>query len=399
MEPWRTDNWWTSEYNYHDEVRGKFNLPKKVAIHDATLRDGEQMPGVVFRKDDKIEISKFLDDVGIDRIEAGMPAVSQEDYEAIKAISKLGLKADIYAFCRANNKDIDSCVDCGVDGVIIELPSGLPRLMYQFKWSEDEIIKRSIDAIKYAKERGLKVCYFPYDTTRAQMPFLTRLVETVAKEASPDSITVVDTTGVALPDTMFYLVKTLKQITDIPIEAHTHNDLGLGVATTLAAVEAGAEAVHVCVNGLGERCGNTPLEEAVVAITSLLGVPFDIKFDRLYELSKFVEKRSGVALAYNKPIVGDVPFTREIGLGMDVVHKMPSALLPIKPEFVGRKFRLVLGKKSGKESISIKLAEYNKEATEEQRAELLLKVKNAGIEKKRYLTEDEWVEIMNSVVK
>lgn len=398
MEPWRTKDWWGSEYNFRDEIRSKFNLPKTVKFHDATLRDGEQTPGVVFRKEDKIAIAKMLDDIGVDRIEAGMPAVSQEDYDAIKEISKLGLKADIMVFCRGVAADIDKAVECGADGIILEMPSGLPRLKHQFKWTEDEIIEMSVTAAKYAKGKGLKVVFFPYETTRAQLPFLTRMVKRVVEEGGADSVAVIDTLGIALPESVAFLVRTLKGLVDVPIEVHTHNDLGMGVATTLAAVEAGAEVVHVCINGLGERTGNASLAEVAVAIRMLLGIEVSIQFDKLYSLAKETERISGVKLAYGRPLVGDVAFTREIGLGMDMIRTEPTAALPMRPELVGRTFRLVLGKKSGKASIKIKLDELGREATEEQAEELLALVKRTGTENKRYLTEDEWLEIVRRVL-
>ena len=153
--PWRSKNWWVGNYNFSDKFRSTLSLPKRVLLHDATLRDGEQTPGIVFRKEDKIRIAKALDEVGADRIEAGMPAVSEEDAEAIKEISKLNLKAKIFAFCRATKGDIDVSIDCGVDGAVIEIPCGYPKLAYQFKWSEQQVIDRSVEAVSYGKKRGL----------------------------------------------------------------------------------------------------------------------------------------------------------------------------------------------------------------------------------------------------
>ncbi len=265
------NKWWVSPYNFVDEVRTGFELPKKVQIHDATLRDGEQTPGVVFRKDDKIRIAQMLDEVGVDRIEAGMPAVSDEDFEAIKEISKLRLKAKIYTFARAMNADIDKAIDCGAHGVVIEVPIGYPKLKYQFGWTWEDVVKKSFECINYAKKKNLHAVYFPYDTTRARDEDLTNVLTRIMRDSPPDSIGLVDTMGCALPEAIRYMVRKIKTLTGLPVEIHTHNDFGMAVATELAAVTAGAEVVHGCVNGMGERTGNAAIEELMVGLHLLLG--------------------------------------------------------------------------------------------------------------------------------
>ena len=167
--PWCTPDCWISHYDFLPEVREGFRFPPQVRIHDATLRDGEQTPGVVFQVQDKVAIAKALDEAGVDRIEAGMPAVSPEDFQAIREIGKLGLKADIFGFCRGAISDVEKVVDCGLKHVIVEVPSGYPRLKYQFQWTPQEAIKRSVGAIQVAKKAGLYVVFFPYDTTRADL--------------------------------------------------------------------------------------------------------------------------------------------------------------------------------------------------------------------------------------
>ncbi len=231
-EQWISDGWWTSEVNFRNEIRKTFALPEKVIIHDATLRDGEQTPGVVFRKEDKLALAKALDSIGVDRIEAGMPAVSSEDMEAVKEIVKLGLKAKIMVFSRAMAADIDKAVECGAWGIVMETPIGLPRLKYQFDWSIDRVIQTSIDIINYAKKKGLYVSYFPYDATRAEITTLRRVVREVTRKSQPDSLAIVDTTGCALPESIKFMVREIRKITDIPLEIHTHQDLGLAVANS-----------------------------------------------------------------------------------------------------------------------------------------------------------------------
>jgi len=208
--PYWTEDWWISEYNFADEIRKGFDFADKIGIHDCTLQDGEQTSGVVLRKDEKIEIARMLDEVGVTRIEAGMPAVSKEDADAITEIAKAGLNAKIVVFSRAMTADIDRAVDCGVDGVIIEVPSGYPKLEYQFKWSEEQVIDKSVAALAYAKEKGLETIFFPHDTTRAKIPFLERLLGEVTRQANPDSTVVVDTTGSALPSGVKYLVEKVR---------------------------------------------------------------------------------------------------------------------------------------------------------------------------------------------
>src|SRR6202521_3589281 len=190
-QSYRENQWWVSSYNFLPEVRGKFNLPDRVIIHDATLRDGEQTPGVVMSVADKIAIAEKLDEIGVDRIEAGMPAVSEQDFEAIKQISRLGLKARIYTFARAMNTDIDKALECGCHGVIVEVPIGYPKLKYQFKWTWEDVLKKSVDVINYTRSRGMHVVYFPYDTTRAREEDLSNVLTRIMQEAPPDSVGVV----------------------------------------------------------------------------------------------------------------------------------------------------------------------------------------------------------------
>lgn len=391
--------WWVSPYNFVKEVQKGFELPNKVVIHDATLRDGEQTPGVVFRKEDKIKIAQKLDEVGVERIEAGMPAVSEEDFEAIKKISKLGLKAKIFTFARALKSDIDSAVECGADGVVIEIPIGYPKLKYQFGWTWEDVLKKSVDVINYAKERNLYAVYFPYDTTRAREEDLDNLFKGIMKYSPPDSVGIVDTMGCALPAAIQYLVKKAKKLTGLPIEIHTHNDFGMGVATELAAVLAGAEVVHSCINGLGERTGNAALEELMMGLHILLGLKTNYKFDKIMELAGLVEDISGVKIARNKPVTGEGNFTRESGIGVDLVLKTPLAMFATDPKFTGREGKIVLGKKSGKASIEYALDKLGiKDVSEEKVAEILKEVKTKGIEKRFLVSLDEFKEMVKSVL-
>ena len=395
----RENEWWVSPFNLYPEVRNTYQLPPTVSIHDATLRDGEQTPGVVMSVADKVAIAEKLDEIGVDRIEAGMPAVSEQDFQAIKEISRLGLKAKIYTFARAINADIDKAIECGCHGVIIEVPIGYPKLKYQFKWTWEDVLKKSAGVIKHAKSRGLHVVYFPYDTTRAREEDLTSLLKGIMQEAPPDSIGVVDTMGCILPEAMKFMVRGVKKLTNLPVEVHTHNDFGLAVATELAGVEAGAEVVHSCANGLGERTGNAALEELIVALHVLYGYETQYDLARLPELGALVSRISGIPIAANKPILGDRNFTRESGIGVDLVVKEPLAMFGTHPALTGRRGEVVLGKKSGKLSITYNLEQLGiADADDEAVGEMLKRVKDKGIEKRGLLTQEEFREIVDSVL-
>ena len=392
------NRWWVSPFNLNSEVRNTYQLPPRVQIHDATLRDGEQTPGVVFSVADKVAIAEKMAEVGVDRIEAGMPAVSDQDFQAIKEIAKLNLPSKIFTFARAMRADIDKSLECGAHGVIVEVPIGYPKLQWQFKWTWEDVLRKSADVVNYAKQRGLYVVYFPYDTTRAREEDLTNLLTRMMQDAPPDSIGIVDTMGCILPEAMKYMVRLVKKLTSLPVEAHTHNDFGMAVATELAAVEAGAEVVHSCANGLGERTGNAALEELIVALHVLYGYETHYKLDKLPELGELVRRLSGLPIAVNKPILGSRNFTRESGIGVDLVIKEPLAMFGTHPSLTGRAGNIVLGKKSGKASITYTLEQMGLTADDEAVAEMLKLVKDTSIAKRGLVTNEEFREIADKVL-
>ncbi|MCR4442757.1 MAG: hypothetical protein QHH10_10550 [Peptococcaceae bacterium] len=394
MNYWKNENWWISNYNFCDEVRRGIDIKPGIKLHDATLRDGEQTPGIVLKKDEKVEIARRMSEAGIHRIEAGMPAVSEEDRSAIEEIKKLGLKTQVFSFARAMAEDIKMAADCGADGVVIEVPIGKPKLELQFKWEVDRVIEMSLKGIQAAREYSLYTVLFPYDTTRADETDLDRFLSVIMAECPPDSIGLVDTMGSALPMAIRYLTRYVKEKTKLPVEIHTHNDFGLSLAGSIEAVLSGAEVVHCCMNGIGERTGNCATEEVAAALQLLLGVELGIEMQKLVELSGLVETMTGFRLAANKPIVGEGNFTRESGIGADTLLKAPLAMFAINPGFLGREPRLVLGKKSGLTSIEMKLKALEIELDQESKSNLLKDVKNMGIEKKRYLTDEEFLGLL-----
>lgn len=397
--PWKTPNWWVSQYNFETTIRDRFELPSHVEFHDATLRDGEQTAGVVFAKEDKIAIAQALDEAGVDRIEAGMPAVSSDEMDAIRAVASLGLNAQVMALCRVVVSDVEKALDCGVQGVVVEVPSSLPRLKYQLKWEPRDVLKRSVEAVKYAKSQGLFTVFFPWDTTRADLDVLGEIVTGVVEQADPDAVAVVDTLGSAIPEAVAFLVRQMKGFAGgRPVEIHTHNDFGLSVGSTLAAVAAGASVAHVSANGLGERTGNAPLEETAAALQVLLGVPHNVRLDKLWPVSKLVEERSGIRTAMNKPVSGEITFSRETGAGIDLIFSNPTIPLPIHPRVYGREMTMVLGKKSGKRSIELKLEALGLEASEEQIAEMRDRVKSMAIAQKSAISDAQFQEIVDHVL-
>jgi len=393
------ENYWTSPYNYFDEVRSQFDLPKKLKFHDVTLRDGEQSPGVAFRAEEKVYVAKLLDQLGVDRIEASLPAVSEEDKRATKDIVAMRPKAQVFVLCRGIESDVQNALDCGVDGIILELPVGTPRLKYQFsEWTEDDVVEKASHWAKFAKSKGLEVVLFPMDCTRARPEFFTRVLREVGALPEVDGVSVVDTSGSLTPQAAVYLVKQMKEITHKRIEVHTHTDFGMGVATSLAAVTAGAEVIHASVAGLGERTGNTPLDEAAVSAKTLYGLESNINFGKLYEISHQVIDISKFKIAPTKAVIGELAFTRESGMGVDLVKTQPLALFGVTPDWVGQKAKYVLGKKSGMASVDMKLQDLGMaDLPKDEKKVIMTKIKDLGIMKKGLVNDVEFAAIVKEV--
>jgi isopropylmalate/homocitrate/citramalate synthase len=403
-QPWYTDKYYVSPYNYVDEVRAKnAGFPRKVAIHDVTLRDGEQQAGIVFRKEAKIRIARALDEAGVNRIEAGMPSVSSDDMQAIKEIAGLGLQAKIFAFARCMKADVDNALKVDVDGVVMEVPSSDHLIKYGYGWNENRAIELAVEATTYAKEHGLYVTFFTIDSTRVKFDTFWRLVGNVATNGHMDSLAIADTFGVMSPEAYAYFVSRVKEIVKKPVEIHAHNDFGLAVANTIAGLGAGAETAHVTVNGIGERSGNTALEELVMGLKALYGVDTDVKPERLRSLSKLVQDLSGVKFPPQKPIVGDGLFTTESGIIAGWWKRleelrMPLEMFPFLPETVGHEaVKVILGKKSGRDSIIYKARKLKKHINEDQIDLILLAVKEEAIKRGGPLSDDEFVAIIERI--
>ncbi len=401
--PWMTRNWFVSPWNYLPEVTKELNFAKQIKIHDITLRDGEQQAGIEFTKDDKIRIAEALAEAGVHRIEAGMPAVSPADAEAIKEIVKRNLGPEIFAFARCMKEDVKRAVDTGVKGIVTEIPSSEHIIKYAYRWSLEKAIDLSIEATQYAKEQGLYVVFFPIDSSRAEMSWYLNLIERVAKEGHMDALALVDTFGVLGPHAVRYMVREAKKRVNKPLETHFHSDFGMGVANTILALSEGAEVVHSTVLGIGERAGNAPMEEIVMALRTMYNIDLGIDYSKLYPLAKLVEKLSGQKVPTNKPIVGDLLFSVESGIIASWVKNCGdehlTEVFPFRPEFVGQQEpKVVLGKNSGLDSIRIWLSDLGRDATEEQMTEILMQLKSESMQKKRLLTVDEFLNIVDRVL-
>jgi hypothetical protein len=280
-----------SELNQKPEVLGKHHFPKKLKIYDTTLRDGEQTIGVSFDKGEKLEIAKMLDEMGVDRIEAGMPVVSKEDREAVELILKAGLKAEIWGFCRAVKGDIEACADVGVRHVIVEIATSSIKMKAN-NFTPEGVLGKIVDSLQYAKSRDLYTAYFAVDATRADLRYLETVYKKAVEEGKADEVVMVDTLGVATPETMFYLTKKLREWVKVPIMTHCHSDFGMAVACTFSSVKAGADCAHVTINGLGEKTGNADLAETVFA-AKLYGIETNININNILALGRILEKIVG----------------------------------------------------------------------------------------------------------
>ena len=358
-------------------------MNRKVILLDSTLREGEQTPGVSFTIEEKLEIAKMLDDVGVGMIEAGSPMVSEGVKEAVKRIANESLKAEVIAHVRAVKKDVDLALDCGVDRVAIFMGTSPIHRRTKFKLTEEEIIKRVIEAVEYAKEHGVKVRFTPEDATRTEREYLVR-IGSAAVDAGADRISVADTVGIMTPDSMYELVSFLSgRLKGAELDVHCHNDLGLAVANSLAGVKAGANVIHVTVNGLGERAGIASLSEVAVALKVLMGIDPGIKFHRLIELSNIVERYSGVYLAAHTPIVGNNAFSHKAGVHVAAVLADPTTYEAFDPSILGRSRKIIVDKYAGKHAVKAKLDELGVDVDDEQLEKITKKIKELSDKKKR----------------
>ena len=368
--------------------------PRHVGLYDTTLRDGEQAVGVALDPEQKLEIARLLDSLGIDRIEAGFPRVSADDAHAISLIAGARLDAEIWGFSRAVQADVEALVELGLRHSVIEAPVSQTKLK-AYGVEPGTMLERIRKAIAFAAEHDITVAYFAVDGTRADLGFLERAYST-AVEAGAREVVVVDTLGVATPEAAAYLVERVRGWVDVPIHWHGHNDFGLATAAAVAAVDAGAEWIHGTINGMGERAGNASLPEVALALGALYGVHTNMRLERARDVSGRVREVSGYELEPWKPLVGETLFRRESGAVASQFHD-PPAIEPYAADLVGADRALVLGKKSGLDSIRIKCEGLGVDVPPERYAELLARVKELGAEKRGLVTDEEFRQLAETL--
>jgi isopropylmalate/homocitrate/citramalate synthase len=384
--------WETSPFA--DEAHAALQFHPEVRVADCTLRDGEQQAGIVFTRRDKVDIARALDKLGVYEIEAGTPASSEEDRAAIEEIAGLGLRAKISALVRARRDDIDLAAQCGAWGARISLPISAISRKAKLKLDDDQYIKLALESAALVKERGLACIFSPFDTTRADFPFLARLLETFALEETVDRVRIVDTTGCATPNIVGLLVLRIRAVSDIPIEIHCHNDFGLAVANTLAGLAQGAQYMSVTVNGIGERSGNASLEETALALKVLHGVDSGVDLSQFMDVSRLVEARSGIALQAHKAVVGRGAFAHESGMVVAGLLKDPFSAESYVPELVGQSRRVVLGKKSGVASVEAKLVSLGLTVASDRIPAILADIKAEALRTKRPIDDDKLIALV-----
>ena len=363
------------------------NLADEIYILDTTLRDGEQTPGVALTVDDKIQIAQKLDNLGVDKIEVGFPASSKGELISSKEIKSLNLKSTIVGLARSIKSDIDVVLDADLDYIHTFIGTSPLHRDYKLKMSKETTISTAVEAVEYAKDHGLTVEFSAEDATRTERDFLFEIYKDVVC-AGADFLDIPDTVGILTPIITRDLITDIKSNFKTPISVHFHNDFGLATANTLTAIECGANQAHVTLNGIGERTGNTSLEEIVVALHSAYGIKLNVDTSQLYSLSEFVGRLTGIKMPVNKPIVGDNAFAHESGIHVHGILNNSSTYEPISPELVGHSRKIVLGKHTGANALKSKLKQYHIELNDEQFDKVFNQIKALG-DKGKCVTDDD----------
>jgi isopropylmalate/homocitrate/citramalate synthase len=383
------DKIWTSDLNSRDEVLSGFDHGKAINFYDTTLRDGEQAVGVVFTPDEKFGIACALSDLGVGRIEAGFPRVSEADSKAVKRILEAGLKAEIWGFSRAVAADLDALIELGITATLIEISTSDVK-MKAYGFDRDKVLTRVRESIRHAVAHGMKVLFFPVDSTRSDLEFLQQVYAT-ALEAGASELAVVDTIGACSPEAVEIMIREVRGWVgdDIPLHFHGHNDFGLGTASAVAAVRGGADWVQGTINGIGERAGNSDLCEVALALFCLYDVPVNLDLTQARRVSALVQQAGNYRVDGWRPVVGDNLFTRESGAVANQFH-IPEAIEPYSAEIVGADRKIVLGKKSGLSSIKLKVEELGLDVAEDSYPAILAEVKEKATAAGRLMTDDEF---------
>lgn len=350
------------------------SVPEHVEILDTTLRDGEQTPGIALSVEDKVKIAVALSDLGVDVIEAGFAITSAGEREAVRRIGHLGLDARVCSLARCRKEDVDAVIDCGLDYVHLFIATSDIHMKHKLKMTAPEVRSHAVETVEYAKAHGLTVEFSCEDATRTKLDFLKEM-HIAVQDAKVDKINMPDTVGTMSPPAMEYLVKEMMKVTKVPLSMHNHDDFGLAVANSLVGVRHGARQVHVCVNGLGERSGNAPLEEVVLGLMAFYDVKTNVDTRKIGPISKLVARLTNFPIPDNKAVVGNNAFAHESGIHVHGVLRDPSTYEAYSPELVGVQRHIIMGKHTGAHSVRKKLKDYDIQLTEDQLARVVEQVK------------------------
>jgi homocitrate synthase NifV len=368
------------------------HTPANIVIDDTTLRDGEQTAGVVFSLDEKIQIARSLDEIGVGEIECGIPAMGSDEQVSVKALVDLGLNARLITWNRAVITDIQSSIDCGVKAVDISLSVSDIHIEHKLRkdrvWVKEQL-KRALD---FAKRHDLYVSVGGEDSSRADLTFLAELMA-ISRDLGADRFRFCDTLGILDPFTTYDKVRSLIESVDLDLEVHTHNDLGMATANAVAGIRAGAKFVNTTVNGLGERAGNAALEEVVMALKHACNTDLSIDTGRFVELSKLVGQASCRPVPEWKAVVGEKVFSHESGLHADGVLKSPGNYEGYDPAEVGLSRHMVIGKHSGRHGLQDRLRSLGIDLEPLEADAFLAKVRTLAQGEKRLLSDKDLVRL------
>lgn len=368
----------------------------QVRIFDTTLRDGEQTPGVSLTPDEKVRIARQLDKMGVDAVEAGFPIASRGESESVSAVARADLSCEVVALARADKGDIDVALNTGVDCIHVFMATSDLHLKHKLRLTGQQALNRIAESVTYAKRHAQTVEFSAEDATRTEIAFLREAYET-AERSGADRINIPDTVGISSPKSIAAMTREIVSSVGVPVSIHCHDDFGLAVANSLAAIEAGAVQAHVTVNGLGERSGNTSLEELVMSLHRLYNCTTRIKTELLNETSKLVTTLTGVRVQPNKAVVGENAFGHESGIHTHGIIEMPLTYEPYDPAIVGRRRWFQAGKHAGSHGIATQLAEAGFFPDKNQLAEIVTRVKDVG-DKGKTVTDADLIAITETVL-